>query len=104
MQRYQQPTERLLTFLYVRSCRSGANRLLPEEDEYSCKCMKSSLKSHIQKEAKYLIYYNLKKLLKLTIILSPEAPLLYAVASVELQASEYQGIFPCSVAEEIDNV
>lgn len=35
---------------------------------------------------------------------SPEAPLLYVVARVELHASEYQGTWPFSVALLIDSV
>jgi hypothetical protein len=40
----------------------------------------------------------------LTICLSPPPPLLYVVASVEAQASEYQGMLPASVALLMDSV
>ncbi len=39
-----------------------------------------------------------------TTCFSSDAPLLYVVANVDEQASEYQGIFPFSVALEIDTV
>lgn len=40
----------------------------------------------------------------LTICLSPPPPLLYVVARVEAQASEYQGMLPASVALLMDSV
>lgn len=39
-----------------------------------------------------------------TTCFSSDAPLLYVVANVEEQDSEYQGIFPFSVALEMDTV
>ena len=54
-------------------------------------------------------YVNLLKLalfffVKLLALRSPEDPELYVVAKVELQASEYHGINPFSVAELTDKV
>jgi hypothetical protein len=39
-----------------------------------------------------------------TTCFSSDAPLLYVLANVDEQASEYQGIFPFSVALDIDTV
>jgi hypothetical protein len=50
-------------------------------------------------------FFKIQRLEKwLTICRSPPEPLLYVVASVEEQDSEYQGLLPFSVLLEMDRV